>query len=157
MSYLSALAFGVALASSTACSAVSVRALITLREHAPPSVEALEARALEEAGGGTARYLLESEKRSAAHAIALLALRPRSMARIALASGTATSLLALADAITTPARSALWLGLGCFIAGCVAALTCMQLGRSASIARLEFRDEWNRRCAEATRRLTFDP
>src|SRR5688572_29101407 len=86
-------------ACSLACAVVSARHLARLRARRSPGVPALVTRAGEAAGEGEPPELqlleLAEELAEAERALGLATLLPRSLARVALASGTSLAVFAL--------------------------------------------------------------
>lgn len=144
-----------ALLLTLACVIVSHRARSRMLSLAPPRAEVLLERARESSGSPGADPLLlyaelDLERREVFVALGVLLLRVRAAARIALASGTACALVALSAALAGDFATALGFALGCFSAGALASLVAAQLGRMASAEQRQLREEWNRRCGEAT-------
>jgi hypothetical protein len=149
---LNAAVLSVAAAALVAAASVTIgaRARAALHGLAPPSLAALLERTREAVGDAEAAspwVLAEvaSERRGALSAMVLLLLRVRSVARISLASGTATALLALADGLGRGPLQALPAALLCFTLGGGSALILAWLGRSARDDWQRFRDQWNQR------------
>jgi hypothetical protein len=148
---------GTAWLTSLVCVALAVWHARRVRERASPGVDAL-VRELRDAGtapGGVefARSELSARQADAERALMLATLLPRSLARIALASGTALALLQLTAASPAGMMSAIVGALAAFAAGLFGSLASAWLGREARERARTARAEWKRHALEADRRL----
>jgi hypothetical protein len=118
-----------------------------LRRHAPPSLETV-AGELARSGSETEREAIRAELRErradAERALSLATLVPRSLARIALASGTALALTSLAKQIPFAGPALVGAaGIG-FIGGFAGLLGCTAFGRQAKSLATEMRQHWKK-------------
>ena len=148
---------GAAWLASFACVAIAAWHAQRVRHRASPGVDALvrELRDGAAAPGGVdfARSELSSRRIEAERALTLATLLPRSLARIALASGTAVALLQLTTAGEARTMSSIVGALAAFIAGLFGSVTSAWFGREARERARTARAEWKRHMLEADRRL----
>ena len=116
-----------------------------------PGAKALVERAREAAGDAPpesrdalARLELAVIRDEATRTLLLASLVPRSMARIALASGTAFAVLALATYANDDARAATVAGFGAFAGGIFGSAASAAFGRRARASAEAARREWKR-------------
>ena len=88
---------------------------------------------------------IELEARAVVSEMSTALLQIRRAARISLATGTATALLALSDALSTGLERGLPTALSCFVLGALGAGMSGHFGRVAKVHRARFRDEWKSR------------
>jgi hypothetical protein len=100
-----------------------------------------------------ARSELSSRQAEAERALTLATLLPRSLSRIALASGTALALLQLTTAGEGRTMSSIVGALAAFVAGLFGSMTSAWFGRQAREHARTARAEWKRHVLEADRRL----
>jgi hypothetical protein len=91
------------------------------------------------------RSELDLELRATARELASAALQIRGAARVALASGTATALIALSDALSSGLARGLPPAAACFVLGSLGAGVVAHFGRLAKAEKSRFRAEWNSR------------
>jgi hypothetical protein len=133
--------------SAIACVAAAAWHVRRLARRAPPAIEEVRAR-LGQAGSLADRELVRAElredQREAERALSLAVLLPRSLARVALATGTALSLTILARGLPL-AGPELVLGAGVgFLGGFVGMMGCTAFGRQAKSVAFELRQSWKR-------------
>jgi hypothetical protein len=148
---------GTAWLTTSACIALAVWHARRVRARASPGVDAL-VRELREGAVGPgglefARSELSSRQAEAERALTLATLLPRSLARIALASGTALALLQLTIAGEGRTMSSIVGALAAFVAGLFGSMTSAWFGREARERARTARAEWKRHVLEAERRL----
>ena len=95
--------------------------------------------------GESERSNVELEGRALLGEMSSALLQIRGAARISLATGTATALLALSDALRSGLERGLPPAMSCFVLGALGAGVAGHFGRLAKEARARFRDEWNAR------------
>lgn len=143
------------------CAALCGRHLVRLRARRSPGVPELLARAERAAGEGASSDLklmeLVGEQAEAERALGLATLLPRSLARVALASGTSLGLLSLMQRGNVGAAVAVGAGLVAFVSGAVGAGVCGILGRQARELSRSAREDWRRHGREAARVLGAPP
>lgn len=148
---------GVAMLTSTACIVVAVWHARRVASRASPGVAVLlrELREGAAAPGGMefARSELSSRQLEAERALTLATLLPRSLARIALASGTALALLQLTIAADGRTMSSVVGALAAFAAGLFGSIASAWFGREARERARTARAEWKRHVLEADRQL----
>jgi hypothetical protein len=136
------------------CIAVGVRARFALKALGPPGPAPLVERAREQAGDTApelVRAEIESCWRGAMVAMDLLLLRFRSAARIALAAGAGSGLVALSSELGQNLTRATLGACACFAVGALAAGMVAQLGHAARLDRQRFRDAWQTQVRESAR------
>ena len=133
--------------SAGACVAASAWHVRRLARRAPPAVDEVRARL-----GGTAspadrelyRAELREDRREAEGALSLATLLPRSLARVALAMGTALSLTTLARGLPLAGPELIAGAAGAFVGGFVGMIGCTAFGRQARSVAAELRQSWKR-------------
>jgi hypothetical protein len=152
---------GAAGACAVGCSVMSTRHLARLRARRSPGVPELVARAERAAGDGEPRELrlleLAEELAEAERALGLATLLPRSLARVALASGTSLAVFALLQRGSVPLAVAVGGALVAFACGAMGASACGVIGRRAREEARTAREEWRRHFREASRALGAPP
>jgi hypothetical protein len=152
---LVALLVGVAVVGAAGCATVSAMHLARLRARRSPGVPELLRRAEQAAGEGAPNELRLMElvdlHAEADRALALATLVPRSLARVALASGTSLALLVLMQRATVGTPAAVSAALAAFASGAVGAGVCGVLGRQAREVGRTGREDWRRHFREASR------
>lgn len=147
---------GVAWLVSFVCIAIAAWHARRVARHASPGIEALlrelEAGAAAPGGVEFARSELASRRTEAERALTLATLLPRSLARIALASGTALALLQL-TAGEGHRMSSIVGAVVAFVAGFFGSIVSAWFGREARERARTARAEWPRHLLEADRRL----
>jgi hypothetical protein len=151
----------VALAGTAACAVASARHLVRLRARRSPGVPELLRRAERAAGEGAPDELklmeLADEHAEADRSLALSTLLPRSLARVALASGTSLALLILMQRGSVGTAVAVGAALAAFVSGAVGASVCGVLGRQARELARAAGEDWRRHFREASRALGAPP
>jgi hypothetical protein len=148
---------GVAGVCAAGCATASARHLARLGARRSPGVPELLRRAEHAAGEGAPDELrlmeLAELHAEADRALGLATLVPRSLARVALASGTSLALLVLMQRASVGTAAAVSAALAAFASGAVGAGVCGVLGRQArEVGRLG-REDWRRHFREASRAL----
>jgi len=153
-------AFGFAVGgwlSASACVAASAWHVQRLGRRAPPAADDVRAR-LGRAGSPAERELLRAElhedHREAERALSLATLLPRSLARVALATGTALSLTTLARGLPLAGPELVLGAAGGFVGGFVGMIGCTAFGRQAKSVAAELRQGWKRVLEVAEREWT---
>lgn len=148
---------GAAMLASGACIAIAMWHARRVVSRVSPGVETLLRELREGAGapGGSefARSELSSRHVEAERALTLATLLPRSLARIALASGTALALLQLTIAGEGRTMSSVVGALAAFSAGLVGSMGSAWFGREARDRARTARAEWKRHVLEVDRAL----
>ena len=148
---------GAAMLASAACIAVAMWHARRVLSRGSPGVGALlrELREGAAAPGGCAfaRSELSLRQLEAERTLKLATLLPRSLARIALASGTALALLQLTIAGEGRMMSSIVGALAAFAAGLFGSLGSAWFGREARDRARTARAEWKRHVLEAERQL----
>jgi hypothetical protein len=143
--------------SATACVAASAWHVSRLGRRAPPLVEEVRAR-LAGAASAAERELFRAElredQRAAERALSLATLLPRSLARVALAMGTALSLTTLARGLPLAGPELVLGAAGGFVGGFAGMLGCTLFGRQARSLATELRRSWKRVLEFAEREWT---
>ncbi|HEX5101728.1 MAG TPA: hypothetical protein VFV94_19585 [Polyangiaceae bacterium] len=133
--------------SAGACVVASAWHVRRLARRAPPVVDEVRAR-LRQAGSPAERDLyrmeLREDQREAERALSLATLLPRSLARVALATGTALSLTTLARGLPLAGPELVAGAAGGFVGGFVGMLGCAAFGRQARSVAVELRQRWKR-------------
>jgi hypothetical protein len=111
------------------------------------------ADAPEDSRDAFARLELDSIRDETSRALALATLVPRGMARIALATGTAFAVLALARYARDGTSSATLGATVAFAGGAIASAVAAAFGRRARARADDFRSEWKRALKVAEREL----
>ncbi|HEX6275163.1 MAG TPA: hypothetical protein VFZ53_19120 [Polyangiaceae bacterium] len=101
-----------------------------------------------------ARLELASIRDEASRALALATLVPRGMARIALATGTAFAVLALARYARDGTSAATLGATAAFAGGAIASSVAAAFGRRARARAEDFRSEWKRALKSAEAELS---
>jgi hypothetical protein len=116
-----------------------------LARHAPPPVEAVR-KELARAGSDAEREMfradLHERHAEALRALSLATLLPRSLARIALATGTALALTSLAKELPFAGPEVVAGAAVGFIGGFVGMMACTGFGRQAKSLAAEMRQHW---------------
>jgi hypothetical protein len=143
--------------SAGVCTLASARHVRRLLRYAPPSVDEVRARlasAGSESERGSLVLDLREQRAEAERALSLATLLPRTMARVALASGTALALTSLAHGLPT-AGPALTAGAAVgFAGGFLGMVSCSEFGRQAKGRAGEMRQNWKRAAETAEREWT---
>ena len=151
---------GVAWIASAACAGLAAWHARRLLARRSPGVDALVAELREGAAapGGVefARSELLSRQGEAERSLTLATMLPRSLARIALATGTAVALLALTSAGEGRTMSSIVGALVAFVGGLFGSTASALFGRQARERAHTARAEWRRHVLEAERRLKSD-
>jgi hypothetical protein len=90
------------------------------------------------------RAELRDAQREAERALSLATLLPRSLARVALATGTALSLTTLARGLPLAGPELVIGAAGGFVGGFVGMIGCTAFGRQARTLATELRQSWKR-------------
>jgi hypothetical protein len=148
---------GVAVVCAAGCATASAMHLARIRSRRSPGVPELLRRA-EEAAGNDAPSELRLMELVDLHAeadrvLGLATLVPRSLARVALASGTSLALLVLMQRTSVGTTAAVSAALAAFASGAVGAGVCAILGRQAREVGRAGREDWRRHFREASRAL----
>jgi hypothetical protein len=133
--------------SAAACAVAAARHLKRLALHAPPAPDEVRSRlAASRDEAQRAEWLLDLRERQldAGRALSLATLVPRSMARVALASGTALALTGLAKGLPLRGLELVFAAGASFTAGVVGMVVCAGLGRQARERAAEMRSSWKR-------------
>jgi hypothetical protein len=152
---------GVAVVCAAGCAVLSVRHVVRLGARRSPGVAELLLRAERAAGEGASNELklleIVEEHAEAERAFGLATLLPRSLARVALASGTSLSLLVLMQRANVGTLVAVSSALAAFISGAVGAGVCGVVGRQAREVGRTARDEWRRHLRQVGDALGVQP
>jgi hypothetical protein len=156
-----ALLVGVAVVCAAVCATVSAVHLARLGARRSPGVPELLRRAEQTAGHGAPNELRLMElvelHADADRALGLATLIPRSLARVALASGTSVALLVLMQRASVGTTAAVSAALVAFASGAVGAGVCAVLGRQAREVGRAGREDWRRHMREARSALGAEP
>jgi len=118
-----------------------------LARHAPPAAEAVRAE-LARAGSEREREMLRADllerRAEAERALSLATLLPRSLARVALASGTALALTSFARELPFAGPEVVAGAAGGFVGGVMGMMVCVAFGRQAKSMANEMRQHWKR-------------
>lgn len=135
------------------CAGASAWHVRNMRRWRSPGVDALVQTARAESSSvAFARSELEQVARDAERRLSLGTLLPRSLARVALASGTAVAILLLA-VVRRDLPTSVPAALAAFVGGLVGSLVSATFGRQAKAVAADSRSEWRRHLAEAKRAL----
>jgi hypothetical protein len=152
---------GVAVVSTSTCAIASARHLARLDARRSPGVAELLVRAEQAAGAGAANELklmeILDEHAEAEHGFRIATLVPRSLARVALATGTSLALLVLMQRGAVGTLVAVGAALVAFASGAVGAGVCGVLGRQAREVARAGREEWLRHVRQAGDSLGVRP
>lgn len=143
--------------SAALCAAVAGWHVRRLARHAPPELDAVRAE-LERAGSererDVFRFELHERRAEAERALSLAALLPRSLARIALASGTALALTSLAKELPFAGPALVAGATVGFVGGFAGMVACAAFGRQAKSLATEMRQHWKQVSRVADRQWT---
>ena len=131
--------------SAALCAAAAGWHVRRLARHAPPPLETVRAE-LARSGSDAERALFRTElherRAEAERALSLATLLPRSLARVALASGTALALTGLARELPFAGPELIGAAAVGFVGGFVGMIACAAFGRQARSLALEMRQHW---------------
>jgi hypothetical protein len=131
--------------SAVLCALASGWHVRRLQRHAPPALESVRAelaRAPSETEKETFRAELRARKAEAERALSLATLLPRSLARVALASGTALALTSLAKQIPAGGAGSVAPAAFGFVGGIAGMVACTAFGRQAKSLASQMRQHW---------------
>jgi hypothetical protein len=142
--------------SAVSCSVASAWHVRRLTRHDPPSLDEVRVRLAKASSEGEAQSVkseLREERTEAERALSLATLVPRSLARVALASGTALALTSMASGLGQSGPLLVAGAAAGFAGGFVGMIACTAFGRQAKGRATEMRRHW-KRASEAAEQWT---